>query len=90
MLTWLELSKLPKGTRVRFAVPWDIFPETIVNAGEEGVIEEQGLNEIYQTVGILPDNPEIRAALKEWHDEILPYMTADDEWQGQTPLVAAA
>lgn len=89
MLTWLELSALPKGTRVRFAQPWDIFPETIVAAGEEGVIEEQGLNEIYQTIGILPDNPKIREALQEWHGEILLYMTPDDEWEGVTPLVVA-
>jgi hypothetical protein len=68
-----------------FVEPFGIFPETIVAAGEEGVIAEQ-VNEI-QTVGILPDNLHIRAALLEWHSGEILYLTPDDEWHGETPLI---
>lgn len=69
-LTWRELSALAEGTRVRFVEPHDIFPITVVDVGTVGTLVENGLNEIYATAGVLPDDEKLRHDLADWHGEI--------------------
>src|SRR5262245_53965746 len=66
MTTWLELSKASNGTHVCFPLGHDIFPDALVPEGAMGVIQENGLNEIWCTMLILPDDKNIREQLKEW------------------------
>ena len=65
-LTWLDLSRLEKGTRVVFARPWDIFPECAVPEGAAATIKENGLNEIWCQILVEPEDEGIRTALRHW------------------------
>jgi hypothetical protein len=98
-LTWLELAKLPEGTRVRFAEPLDIFPECIVPAGTVGTIAENGLNEIWCAMLVSVDDEKVTAALQqEWKGKVYlpPYGThldpgcddaeSDEAWNSESPL----
>lgn len=69
-LTWLDLSRMPKGLRVVFTDPHDIFPECVVPAGATGAIQENGLNEIWGGLIVVPDNQSIRDKLAAWSGEI--------------------
>ena len=62
-LTWFELSKVADGTRVVFVEPWD--------AGTQGVITHNYLNEMQQSVSVLPDSADLREKLKTWDGEII-------------------
>ncbi len=92
-LSWFDLSKCPDGTRVVFAEPHDIFPECIVPAGAEAVIKENGLNEIWSAMLVLPDDEQLRAALREWDGCV--HMTGPEpgtlsrEWFEDSPFTLA-
>lgn len=66
MANWIELSKLQPGARVRFPSGFDIFPDCLVPAGAMATVEENGLNEIYCTMLLKPDDQAVRDALSEW------------------------
>lgn len=94
-LTWLELSKLPVGTRVRFADTWDIFAEDVwIPEGTTGTITENGLNEIFEQCAVLTDNPEITEKLEAWEGEVMlsppnfdrRYGNRDKAWYELSPL----
>ncbi len=91
-LSWFELSKLNAGDRVEFVEPWDIFPEALIPAGTQATIKENGLNEIWCAMLVLPDNPTIRDALKEWSGCIhLSWSGLDpgnetEDWHTPSPL----
>jgi hypothetical protein len=92
-LTWFDLSKQPDGTRVKFASDWDIFPECVVPKGTSAVIKENGLNDIWCAMLVLPDDPELRVALLEWDGHIHlsspdldPGNSAHDAWYDESPL----
>ena len=91
-LTWLEASKLPSGTRVRFVAPHDIFPHLLVEVGAEGVVTVNDLNAEFACLYVLPDDERLRDALRTWGGEIM--LRPDDEsesfnpdWKSHTPLV---
>ena len=65
-LTLFDLSKLDDGARVVFAVPFDIFPEAVIPAGTLATVKENGLNEIWSAMLVLPDDETIREKLREW------------------------
>ncbi len=54
-LTWMELAALPEGTRLVFAEAYEIVP-----AGTQGVLTENGLNEIWCAMLVTPDDAELR------------------------------
>jgi hypothetical protein len=69
--TWFELSsEADVGTRVVFVEAWDIFPECIVPAGTMGIVTQNGLNEIWGGLDVLPDDPQLRATLDLWGGNI--------------------
>src|SRR5215475_8218567 len=89
MTTWLELSKASNGTHVCFPLGHDIFPDALVPEGAMGVIQENGLNEIWCTMLILPDDKNIREQLKEWDGCIVlqPSLGNNDEhWNSESPI----
>ena len=65
-LTKAELAVLPEGTRVVFVEDFDIFPEALVKAGTTGKIKENGFSEIWSSMLVEPDDPELREKLSEW------------------------
>ena len=65
-LNWLDLSRLKGGTRIVFAEDWDIFPECIVPKGTNAVLKENGLNEIWCSMLVVPDDEAVRKALSHW------------------------
>lgn len=69
-LTWFELACLEEGTKVAFCEDWDIFPEALVRAGTTAVIKENGLNEIWCAMLVLPDDEELRKTLTYWNGAI--------------------
>jgi len=69
-LSWFDLSKVEAGTRVRFVEGWDIFPDCFVPEGTLATVIENNLNEITSAIEVLPDDLEIRRALKEWDGQI--------------------
>lgn len=96
-LTWFDLSKVRPGTRVVFMEPWDIFAENVlVNEGEQGIVNDNGLNDIWGGFDVLPDNQDIRTALKDWdgciqltnHEGLDPAADGetDENWQSLSPL----
>jgi len=88
-LTWLELSKLPNGARVAFAVDHDVFPETVIPAGAQAVIEENDLNEIWCAMILRPDSKQIQHDLHAWDGCV--YLDRDDaEWGALSPLAVVS
>jgi len=88
-LSWLELSAVKEGTRVVFVDSHDIYPYCVVPEGTTGIITEQGLNEIWCILSVLPDNDTIRAELKEWDGNIQFSPRNDDSWDLPSPLALA-
>ena len=84
MMTWLEACKLTPGTPVRFTEAHDIFPEGMVHVGDTGIVVHNDLNEASELLYILPDDLELRAALKEYGGEI--YLTPHDEFDAIAPI----
>jgi hypothetical protein len=96
--TWFELARdLHPGSRVKFVMPWDIFPHCVVPAGTLGTVKETGLNEIWGGLLVVPDNAEIRERLASWDGAIqLGYnegldpgvedASIDPAWQADSPL----
>ena len=51
-LSWYKLSRIPNGTKLTFVKNWN----GVVTAGTSATVEENGLNEIYQTMIVRVDN----------------------------------
>jgi hypothetical protein len=93
--TWLELSKLNEGARVRFVRPWSILPECSIPAGTLATIKENNLN-LGIGISVVPNDKALQDALKESPGAI--YLDAPDNlvpvhnpetdkfWQSETPL----
>src|SRR4051812_35811027 len=92
-LTWLEASaELKQGDRVVFVEAHDIFPEAHVPAGTMGTVEENGLNEIWCTLSVRPDDEALSDALAEWDGCI--YLSPREEagehaWHDKSPVAPA-
>ena len=90
MTTWLELSKLPEGTRLRFTADWDIFPECLVSAGTVCTLHENSFNEACCMALLAPDDESIRDALR--HYDGLVYIPGPrqhwsmPDWNDESPL----
>jgi hypothetical protein len=70
-ISWFDLSKVADGTRVVFEQPHDIFPECVVPAGTHGTVVHNYLNEMQQSISVLPDDERLRTALRNWDGEII-------------------
>lgn len=70
-MTWFEVSRdLKPGDRVVFCTDWDIFPCALVPEGTQATVIEQGLNEIWATLSVKPDDADLQTALKEWDGHV--------------------
>jgi len=88
MTTWLEASKLPDGSRVRFVHDHDIFPEALVRAGTECRIMENSLNEGMAAMLLLPDDMDLQRKLESWGGVI--YLAPSQmgaDWNDECPFV---
>lgn len=94
-LTWCELSALPKGRRVSFEQPWDIYAEDlIVPVGTVATIAENGLNEMQPVIYLLPDDLAMREKLASWEGLIHVYPAEiepnDPVWEEASPLASVS
>lgn len=95
-LTWFECSAMLKdGDRVRFVTEWDMFPHCQIPEGTVATVVENDLNELNSLLWVLPDDRNVRRALKEWDGEIglgsnldagADDPKTDREWQSLSPL----
>jgi hypothetical protein len=94
--TWIELSTLAEGTKVRFTKAWDIFPEALIPAGATGTIIEQGLNDIWCALRVRPDDEAQAGQLRHWDRCIVLHGPSDDDgtqkdcihWWDKAPVEA--
>jgi hypothetical protein len=81
---------LPNGTRLQFEDTHDIYPYCIVPAGTLCTIRDNNLNETLESIDLLPDDKEVRAALREWDGcVVLNPANSGEGWDDQSPLSKA-
>ena len=93
-MSWFEASRdLKAGDRVVFCNEWDIFPDVLIPEGMQATVIEQGLNEIWATLSVKPDDADLQTVLAEWEGNVhlappLDRNTGNREmaWQEPSPL----
>jgi hypothetical protein len=79
MTGWREArAQMHAGDRVRFVMPWDIYPYCIVPAGTVGTVTEVS-DEQNGMVLVLPDDTDIRDTLAEWDGAIQVWALEDED-----------
>lgn len=82
--TYLELCKLPSGSKVEFVDEYDVYPDGIVPIGTKATVKHNWLNEINPTLVL---EPEKRIPwLDEWDGEIHIYLNPGDDLEEASTL----